>query len=345
MTKRGIIIANTGSPDAPTPAAVRLYLAEFLTDEHIMPMNPVVWKFLLHACILPARSKKSAAKYSLIWTEAGSPLTVTMGSLARKLEAALRAQNCDVMVRPAASYGTPSLEDALSVCVDAECDEFVVVPLYPQSAYSTTSVVEDRARAAGSALHAPSLRFIPPYYRNPLYTEALVRAIRAAGFGEQEDDRLLFAFHSIPRCDLDAGDTYDRQVEETVHAIVDELGLADDEWALGFQCRFDKRRTWLDPFVSDALAALETKGPIGRLFVVAPNFSIDCLETLYDIEIELRERFCGGTADNADTGGTVDTADADRANQTREFMYIPCLSDSDDQVALLCDEITTALNS
>lgn len=355
MTKRGIIIANTGSPDAPTPAAVRAYLAEFLTDEHIMPMNPVVWKLLLHTCILPARSKKSAAKYGLIWTEAGSPLTVTMGSLARKLEAALHAQHYDVMVRSAASYGTPSLEDALRACVDAGCDEVVVVPLYPQSAFSTTSVVEDRARAAGAALHASSLKFIPLYYRNPLYTEALARTIRAAGFGEQKDDRLLFAFHSIPRCDLDAGDTYHDQVVETTRAVADLLGLKNDDWALGFQCRFDRSRSWLRPFVPEAIEELESTRPIGRLFVVAPNFSIDCLETLYDIEIELRERYCGddsgdaGDANGADNAGNADGAGkadgACNANRARELVYIPCLNDSDDQVAFLCDEIITALNS
>lgn len=357
MPKRGIVIANTGSPDAPTPEAVKTYLSEFLTDEHIMPMNPAVWKFILHSFILPRRSQKSAAKYALIWTEAGSPLTVTMGSLALKLEAALRSQGVDALVLSAGSYGSPSLAEALRTCIEAGCDEVIVVPLYPQSAYSTTSVVEDRAQAAWRELVArrereqatapsatpaaiPALSFIPPYYQNPLYTEALAKTIRAAGFGDEPDDRLLFAFHSIPLCDIKEGDTYHDQVVVTTHAVADLLGLNDDDWALGFQCRFDRSRSWLRQFVPEAIEELETARPIGRLFVVAPNFSIDCLETLYDIEIELRERYCGDTANNADNANN-----ADKANHPRELIYIPCLNDSADQVALLCDEIATALNS
>lgn len=336
MAKVGVLLANTGSPDAPTPEAVSAYLSEFLTDEHIMPMNPHVWKLILHAFILPARSKKSAAKYALIWTDKGSPLTVTMGSLARKLEEELLSRGFEVVVKSCASYGSPSIEDALQTCVNEGCDKVLVVPLYPQSAYSTTCVVEDRARATMGALQMmdassslacslPTLHVAPPYYTNPLYISALVQCVQDAGFGTQPGDKLLFAFHSVPRCDLDAGDTYDKQVKETIRAVVDKLGLVEDDWALGFQCRFDKRRTWLNPFVSEAITTLESKNPIGRLFVIAPNFSIDCLETFYDIEIELREQFC--------------------THHSGEFIYIPCLNDSQAQVALLADEVSAALGA
>lgn len=333
MAKVGVLLANTGSPDAPTPEAVSAYLSEFLTDEHIMPMNPHVWKLILHAFILPARSKKSAAKYALIWTDKGSPLTVTMESLARKLEEELLFQGLEVVVKSCASYGSPSIEDALQTCVNEGCNEVLVVPLYPQSAYSTTCVVEDRARAAMSFLQIsgtlptplPTLHIASPYYTNPLYISALAQCIQDAGFGTQSGDKLLFAFHSVPRCDLDAGDTYDKQAKETIRAVADKLGLVEGDWALGFQCRFDKRRTWLNPFVSEAITTLESKNPIGRLFVIAPNFSIDCLETFYDIEIELREQFC--------------------AHHLGELIYIPCLNDSQAQVTLLADEVSAALGA
>lgn len=319
MAKLGVIIANTGSPVAPTSEAVKAYLSEFLTDEHIMPMNPHLWKLILHAFILPVRSKKSAAKYALIWTDKGSPLTVIMDSLARKLEETLIAQGYDVHVRPAASYGSPSIDEVVHVCTDAGCDEIIVVPLYPQSAFSTTSVVENRVGIC-AAQQGRIIRFAKPYHANSLYLSAIADAVAEAGFGTQPGDKLLFAFHSVPLCDLDNGDSYDKQVEETVHAVVDKLDLKEGDWALGFQCRFDKRRTWLTPFVSEAIAGLEAASPIGRLFVVAPNFSIDCLETLYDIDFELREQYAG------------------------ELVYVPCLNDSDAQVALLCDHLSSVLN-
>lgn len=329
MAKLGVIIANTGSPEAATPEAVKSYLSEFLTDEHIMPMHPLFWKPILNLCILPHRSVVSAKKYASIWTEQGSPLTVTMKSLAQKLEVALCSAGYEAMVLPAASYGKPSITHALSACVDAACDEVVVAPLYPQSAFSTTSVVQDRARFAWGnmserAVHKSSdchyeisemLHLAGSYATNPLYPKAIAHTIQAAGFGEQPDDRLLFAFHSIPRCDIKKGDTYHDQVVATTQAVTDALGLKDDMWALGFQCRFDRSRSWLGPFVSEAIEQLKMARPIGRLFVVAPNFSIDCLETLYDIEIELRERY------------------------PDELVYIPCLNDSDDHVALLCDHV------
>ena len=134
---------------------------------------------------------------------------------------------------------------------------------------------------------------------------------------------LMVLMHDL--VEIDAGDTYDKQAKETIRAVVDKLGLVKDDWALGFQCRFDKRRTWLNPFVSEAITTLESKNPIGRLFVIAPNFSIDCLETFYDIEIELREQFC--------------------THHSGEFIYIPCLNDSQAQVALLADEVSAALGA
>ncbi len=330
MAKLGIIIANTGSPSAASPEAVKSYLAEFLTDKHIMPMNPLMWKLLLNTVILPARSKASAQKYASIWTEQGSPLTVIMASLAQKLEAALGKQGYDVRVVPAASYGSPSLGEALSTCVHAGCSEIVVVPLYPQSAFSTTKVVEDRAYAAWESMQttlllpeAPvstTLHITSAYSTNSCYLQALVHTIQAVGFGSEPHDKLLFAFHSVPLCNINEGDTYDAQVRETTHALAHMLDIAPSDWALGFQCRFDRARTWLSPFVSEAIENLKAQGPIGRLFVIAPNFSVDCLETLYDIDLELREEYKG------------------------DLIYIPCLNDSENQVALLIDHLSDYLS-
>lgn len=344
MVKRGIIIANTGTPDAPEPEAVKRYLREFLSDPRICPMNPLVWKIILNTCILPRRSVASARKYQGIWTPEGSPLAVTMASLARKLEAALAASagaaaDTAPMVRSAMSYGSPSLAAALAEFQREGCEEVLLIPLYPQSAFSTTESVLDRTRRTLAELGwNPPLATVHDYGDHPLYQTAIADSIRAAGFDSTAGDRLLFAFHSIPLADIAAGDTYGDQARSTAQTIARCLGLAPEEWGIGFQCRFDKSRRWLGPFTKETLEHLMESPPAGgRLFVVAPNFSIDCLETLYDIEVELRDshRSLAGSAEPA--GGTQGSQapEAGRGG-SKAMRYIPCLNDSEAQVRLLC---------
>lgn len=316
MTKRGIIIANTGSPAAPTPEAVRSYLMSFLSDQRICPVNPFLWKIILKAFILPKRSPASAQKYQQIWTEDGSPLTARMASLADKVQAALDARTSDAIVRFSMSYGEPPLADALAEVRHAGCDELIVLPLYPQSAYSTTFVVQDKLESAFAALNwHPPLRFVSHYSDRAEYLDAIAESILSAGF-EVDKDCLLFAFHSIPMKDIEAGDCYDQLVSASVQGIVSRLGLAEGRWQVGFQCRFDSR-VWLGPSTKVVLEKLIDQE--GRLFVVAPNFSIDCLETLYDIEVELKEYFYT----------LKPAASAD------DFVYVPCLNDSAAQVSLI----------
>lgn len=331
MGERGIVLANTGTPDAPEPQAVRRYLAAFLADPRICPMNPVAWRFILHAFILPRRSTASAAKYRRIWTEDGSPLAVHMTSLAQRLDEALGHGST---VRCAMSYGAPSMEDALSELRSAGCDEVIVVPLYPQSALSTTQVVADKAQTALAALGwQPRMVVVPGYSSQPLYLEALVSCIRAAGFDAATGDRLLFAFHSIPMADVRRGDAYGEQAHATAEAVAHALGSQPGEWAIGFQCRFDSR-AWLGPFTSEAL---ETLGEVpGTLHVIAPNFAVDCLETLYDIDIELREAY-------QERAAAASEGDAPRA--ARPFRYLPCLNDGDAHVRVLQAVVEGALGN
>lgn len=320
MPKHGIIITNTGSPAAPTPEAVRAYLAEFLTDPRIRPMHPVLWNAILKSCILPQRSEASAAKYRQVWTEAGSPLDACMRSLADKLRESLESNDADMAVRYAMSYGKPTLLDSLTELKAQGCEELTVVPLYPQSAYSTTKVVEDKL---GEALRRlgwqPELRFISSYSETCEYRSAIASSIVAAGF-DPSRDALLMAFHSVPMKDIKAGDKYAEQVRESSKAIAAELGAHEGRWQTGFQCRFDKNRKWLGPSTREALDRLDLAD--GRLFAVAPNFSIDCLETLYDIKIELKREFEARCASCGDTGAA-------------NFIYVPCLNDSDTHVQLI----------
>lgn len=315
MAKRGIIIANTGSPEAPTPEAVRTYLRDFLSDPRICPINPICWNFILNTCILPRRSVASAKKYAQVWTPSGSPLSLIMELLATRLQHVLA--NEDMAVRCAMSYGKPSFEEVLSDLRAEGCKELVVIPLYPQGAFSTTKVVQDKVATVLQDIRwDPQLKMIEDYCTNELYTKAIAHSIESAGF-IPEEDTLLFAFHSIPLKDIEAGDTYAERVMESSRAIAEGVGARTGSWRIGFQCRFDKSRKWIGPFTTQVID--ELRDHEGRLFVVAPNFSIDCLETLYDIEIELKEfyRTCRFNVNQDD------------------FVYVPCLNDSDDQVALL----------
>lgn len=319
MQRTGIIIVNTGSPDEPTPEATARYLREFLSDPRICPMHPLAWKAILNLFILPKRSPVSTAKYESIWTDEGSPLVATMSELARKVELAAGSQEgASPIVRYAMSYSSPSILDAIKDCLEADCDELTVLPLYPQGAFSTTEVVRDKVALAVSVLEQENLRkpaisFIDSYFDHPAYISAISESVGSAGFDPGDGDMLLFAFHSIPMADIAAGDLYAEQVRHTVDAVVRGLDVQDGAWKLGYQCRFDKSRKWLGPTTKEVLSECSHAK---RLFVVAPNFSIDCLETLHDIDVVLREAASG---------------------YSFEFHYVPCLNDSDAHVSLIAD--------
>lgn len=280
-------------------------------------MNPTLWRFLLRHAIIPRRAPESATKYQAIWTDEGAPLTVMAESLARKLEKRFDGKEDDVIVRAAMSYSSPTIEDALGDCRDAGHEEIIVLPLYPQSAYSTTECVRDKFdEALRSCEWKPDVRFIENYGDHLAYIEALQASIHEAGFDPAAGDKLLFAFHSIPLSDIHAGDTYNKQTERTVELLAQALDLDRSSYRIGYQCRFDKSRSWLGPTTKEALASF---GDVQRLFVIAPNFSIDCLETLYDIDIELRKYF----------------KKLQEGNTGAEFRFIPCLNDTEEHVNAL----------
>lgn len=317
ISSTGIIIVNTGSPAAPTSEAVATYLRTFLSDPRICPMNPAIWNFTLTHFIIPRRAPVSASKYESIWTDEGSPLDVFMTSLARRLQDAYDQQADDVFVCHAMSYAFPSIGDALTACESHGCDEVIVLPLYPQGALSTTGAVRDQVdRVLGGLPSRPAVRFVDGYCDEDLYISAIADSVHAAGFGTGPDDRLLFAFHSIPLADIRKGDTYGEQTQRTARRVAKVLDLDDDAWRVGYQCRFDRGRTWLSPFTK---AVLDEMADTGRIFVVAPNFSVDCLETLYDIQTELRAKWLEGRATRTD----------------ESFRYVPCLNDSTAQVELI----------
>ncbi len=323
MPKKGVIIANTGSPDSPTADAVKEYLAVFLADPRIRPTKSRMWDALLKHYILPKRSPRSASKYARIWTEAGSPLASSMQAPACSLEEIFASQSLDYAVHCGMSYGNPSISDALSQLHDADCEEVCILPLYPQSAFSTTMVVSDKVHETLDSLGwNPALSFVGEYCGHPSYAPAIARSVEEAGFDAAREDRLIFAFHSIPMSDIRNGDEYDKLSHASAQTIARELGVADHQWDIGYQCRFDKSRAWLGPSLTRVIQKMLQgwHSEDGRLFVAAPNFAIDCLETLYDIDIELRSKIAGVRGE---------------AFSTDSFVYVPCLNASQMHVELL----------
>lgn len=287
--KVGVIIANTGTPEAPTRKAVKKYLSQFLMDPRICPMPRPVWWTLLHTHILGKRSRASAEKYEKIWTEEGSPLIAITTSLERGLNEYYADRGLPVMVRAGMSYGKPQIKRVVKELKEAGCTELVVLPMYPQSAFSTTGSVSDGVeKAVRRARFKGDVCLIDGYGEDATYVRAVAASIRNAGFSEEAGDRLLFSFHSIPLKDIEAGDTYELQTGATSLAVAGELGLDRRSWTISYQSRFDKGRTWLSPFTRPTLERLaQAAEPGSRLFMVCPNFSVDCLETLYDVPYEL----------------------------------------------------------
>ncbi len=329
--RTGILLVNTGTPDEPRPHAVRKYLARFLMDPRIAPMNRVGWWFVLHLFILPKRGRASAEKYARIWTDEGSPFTVAHGKLVRGLDAQLAEEGLDAVVRCAMSYSAPFVRDAVRELKEAGCTRLVVLPLYPQSAHSTTGSVSDGvARALRRERWNVPCDFVDNYHDDPTYVRAIAASLRHAGFDSGSDDKVLFSYHSIPLADIEAGDTYELQTGASSLQIAGELGIERNRWTIGYQCRFDKGREWLSPFTRDVLARW-AEADVGRVFFVCPNFAVDCLETLYDIEHELKPFYFD------------QIRKAGREPHDADFTYVPCLDRSRAHVRVLADVLRTPL--
>lgn len=311
----GILLANVGTPAAPTPRAVRRFLAEFLADPRVIELPRLLWLPVLHGIILPTRPRRTAANYRKIWTEQGSPLMVISQRQASALIAALSETNSGpVMLELGMRYGEPSIAHALERLCAAGANRVLVLPLYPQFCGATTGSTFDAvAMTLRGWRRVPELRFIAEYHDDPGYLEALAASVRAHQDVHGVPQRLLFSFHGIPQNYSDAGDPYKEQCLRTVRLTAQRLGLAETQWAIAFQSRFGPRE-WLRPYTDVLLAELARDG-VSHVQVICPGFSADCLETLEEVCMQNRERFLHA-------GG-------------REYSYIPALNDEPAHIAAL----------
>ncbi len=306
LGKIGVLLVNLGSPDAPTPAAVRRYLRQFLSDRRVIELTPILWQPILQGIILNVRPAKSARKYASIWGDVSLPAPLVR--ITQKQSAGLQGKFGDtVLVDFAMRYGNPAIPARLSWLKAQGCDRILVAPLYPHYCAATTATVVDEAnRWLGAQRWQPTMRFLPPYFDDPIYIDAVAQSITVHLEQQPQPDVILASFHGMPRESLDKGDPYHCQAQKTGRLLREKLGLEQDRFRISFQSRFGPKK-WLEPYTDTTVAALAQQG-IKSLAIVSPGFSADCLETLEEIQMEVAETF--------------------RHNGGTDFTYVPCLNDS-----------------
>ena len=305
----GVLLVNLGTPEAPDPAAVRKYLAEFLSDPRVIEIPAPIWKPVLHGVILRTRPAKSAKAYREVWTNEGSPL---MAISKRQRDAMQDRLGNSICVGLAMRYGNASIGYAISKMADHGYNRILVAPLYPQYCAATTASALDAVYAELKSMRSqPAIRTLPPYFDDELYITALKASInRQLDSLDFTPERLLLSFHGMPERTRTLGDPYYEQCHATAKLVAGQLDLPVD---VAFQSRFGRAR-WLQPATEIVLASYPSQD-VRRIAIATPGFSADCLETLEELGIRGRDTFLGA-------GGT-------------HFARLDCLNDSDEGMAML----------
>ncbi|RPH24983.1 ferrochelatase [Citrobacter sp. SX206] len=310
QTKTGILLANLGTPDAPTPEAVKRYLRQFLSDPRVVDTSPALWWPLLRGVILPLRAPRVAKLYQSIWMEDGSPLMV----YSKAQQQALAQRLPDTPVALGMSYGLPSLESAVDELLASGVEHMVVLPLYPQYSCSTVAAVWDElARILARKRGIPGVSFIRDYADDSSYIDALAKSARDSFAQHGEPDLLLLSYHGIPQRYADEGDDYPQRCRDTTRELVSALGLPPEKVMMTFQSRFG-REPWLTPYTDETLKMLAEKGT-RHIQVMCPGFAADCLETLEEIAVQNREIFL-------EAGG-------------KQYEYIPALNAAPEHIEMM----------
>lgn len=307
--KTGVLLANLGSPTAPTTSAVRRFLKQFLWDPRVVNLPRPLWWVILHFFVLPFRPRKSAQAYRKIWREEGSPLIFFTAQLTGRIADKLQHQG--VLTEHVMRYGEPSIAKQLKAFKTAGVDNLVILPLYPQySSTTTASIYDDLVKELSQWKHLPTIQFISDYHRHSHYIAAVADSIEHSWQQHGRNELLLMSFHGLPEKLTQWGDPYFHQCHKTAALIAQKLGLNQDQWMIVFQSRFGKAQ-WLKPYCVDTLKALPGRG-IKTVDIVCPGFAVDCLETLEEIAMENKAVFI-------EAGG-------------KEYRYIPALNDSESHV-------------
>ena len=310
-SKTAVLLLNLGTPSAPTPKAVRVYLKEFLSDPRIVEIPRFIWWFILNGIILPIRSSASAKKYASIWLpQLGSPLMHYSRLQAKELGERFTNEGHTVLVDLAMRYGKPSAQEALESLKAQGMERLLLLPLYPQySATTTASSFDEVFRVLSTWRDQPELRLVKHYHDNPAYIAALREQVLNSwdkdGYPDfAKGDRFVMSFHGLPKRNLMKGDPYHCECLKTGRLLGEALGLQPDQYMVTFQSRFGKAE-WLKPYTAPTIEQLAKDG-CQRIDIFCPGFPADCLETLEEIAMEARDSFL-------EHGG-------------KDYRYIPCLN-------------------
>ena len=314
--KTGLLIMNLGTPEATDYWSMRRYLKEFLSDRRVIELPKLLWWPILNLIILSFRPTKSGRAYAQVWNKERneSPLKTYTRSQAEKMSLVL-AGGGRLVVDWAMRYGQPPVKERIEALKAAGCDKIVLFPLYPQYSAATTATALDKAYDALKTIRwQPSIRTVPPYFDHPAYIEAVAASLKNYMDGlSWKPDRILLAFHGLPREYLDRGDPYHCHCQKTARLVREKLGMSADYAQIVFQSRFGKAE-WLKPYAQDTVENLPAQG-VKNLLMISPGFSSDCVETLEELAIGLQETF--------------------HENGGENFAVVPCLNDSADSVAML----------
>ena len=322
--KIGILIANLGTPDGYDYWSMRRYLNEFLSDRRVIDYAPWKWQPLLQLIILSKRPFTSGAAYKSIWNEAEgeSPLMTITKAQTQAIAAEMQNRFGDsVMVDFCMRYGNPSTESKVREMVAAGCTRLLFFPLYPQYAGATTATANDQFfRALMKEKWQPSARTVPAYFDKPGYIDALAQSVeRAYGAATTKPELLVVSYHGMPQRYLLEGDPYHCQCQKTTRLLKQRLGWDDSRITTTFQSVFGPEE-WLKPYTVKEVARLAREEGKTNIAVIAPAFSADCIETLEEINEEIRDSFI-------EAGG-------------KDFLYIPCLNDDAAHIQALSDVIS-----
>jgi protoporphyrin/coproporphyrin ferrochelatase len=310
----GVLLVNLGTPEATSYWPMRRYLKEFLSDRRVIEVNRILWWFILNVIILSFRPTKSGHAYESIWNKERneSPLKTITRAQTEALAAKL---GNNISVDWAMRYGKPAIAERLQALKDQGCDRVLVVPLYPQySAATSASVMDKVGEALLSMRWQPAIRVLPPYFAQPAYIDAVAASLKNhLEHLTWKPDRILMAFHGLPREYLDKGDPYHCHCQKTARLVRNKLKMSDDVLQLVFQSRFG-RAEWLKPYAQDTVESLPQQG-VKNLLIISPGFASDCVETLEELAIGLKETF-------EEKGGT-------------HIDVVPCLNASTDSIQML----------
>ena len=320
----GVLLVNLGTPVRADSGAVRRFLAQFLHDRRVVELTRWLWCPLLHGVILRFRPARSAAAYRSIWQSDGSPLALIAQRQATLVARRIGSSYGDhITVCLAMRYGEPAIHTTLRKMALRGINQLLVLPLYPQYSSSTTASVFDAvAKELMTWRSLPEVTIVRDYHLDKGYIFALADAVRSHWQTHPRSQLILFSFHGTPQRYRDLGDPYFDQCHRTADALATQLGLSNKQWLLTFQSRFG-RAQWLEPYTDETLRALPGQG-ITSVDVLCPGFSADCLETLEEVDQQLRALFIAAGGD--------------------AFHYIPCLNDNDHHIEALTDLLSGYLS-